>query len=116
MAEIAITDESRAGNTDITVWGPLTSANLTGAPKQLFGSADRSVQISGTFNGATVAIHGSNDGVNYVALRDNYGDAIAVTSAGIISVGDLSLYVKPVISGAGGSTSLTITLLTRGPF
>lgn len=73
---------------------------------------DRSIQVSGAFGGATVAIHGSNDGTNYVALTTDGSTACSFTAAGLKTVYEPTLYIKPVISG-GTSQSLNITLYGR---
>lgn len=70
-----------------------------------------SVQASGTFGSATVALHGSLDGTNYVALADASGTAIGLTAAGLASGGQLALYLKPVLSGGSGS-AVNITVMT----
>lgn len=75
--------------------------------------ADRSVQVSGTFGGASVSIDGSNDGANYVPLNDAQGNVLTISSAKIEQVLELALLVRPKITGGDGTTSITITLLGR---
>ncbi len=58
-------------------WADLTTAGNAAivryAPKVSMVVA--SVQVTGTFGGATVTILGSNDGTNYVAIKDKDGAA-----------------------------------------
>lgn len=71
-------------------------------------ASDRTMTVSGTFDGATVTLQGSNDGVNYFALRDIFGAAISFAVAGICVIAENPVYVKPVMTGAGGSTSISV--------
>lgn len=96
----------------IASWAVMTTA-IAGDPLELVGSADRSVQVAGTFNGATVVLEGSNDGTNYVTLKDVFGNAISLTAAGLRQVAEITRYVRPSASGGGGSQSVTVTMLAR---
>jgi hypothetical protein len=75
--------------------------------------ADRSVQAEGTFGAATVTLQGSNSGNTYVALSDPLGNTLSLTSAGIKQVMEVTGYVKPVLTGGDGTTSITITAVVR---
>ena len=101
-------------NCHVIAWTPLTSANASGEAVEMGGFSDRSIQISGTFNGATVVLQGSNDGTNYHTLTDPQGNAISFTSADRIEqIMELTRYVKPVSTGGGGSQSLTVTIFMK---
>jgi len=70
-------------------WSPLTTPNADGAPFEMPGGADRSIQFTGGTFGAenNVVLEGSNDGVNYQTLRstrqpDQQGDRLARTDFG----------------------------------
>lgn len=101
----------------VVVWTGLTFATTDdGQPLQMPGSADRSVQVTGTFGtGGSVRIQGSNDGTNYVALTDPQGNALNITAAGIEAVQEITRYIRPLITAGDGSTSLTVTMLVRKP-
>lgn len=75
--------------------------------------ADRSVQVSGTFGGATVVIEGSNDGTNWATLTDPQGNALNITSAKIEQVMEICLHVRPRVSGGDGTTALAVTIVGR---
>jgi hypothetical protein len=96
-------------------WDGLNETDTDGAPIAIPALADRTVQVVGDFGGAaSVAIHGSLDGVNYVALSDLAGDTIAITSAGIAVVQENVAYIKPVVTG-GTSVDLDVFILARDP-
>lgn len=110
-----VSDVSPQGDSSclLVIWAALTESDVCGAvsyPKQ----ADRSIQITGTFGGATVVVGGSNDGMNYAAagLNDLTGVAIAITNNTTPPKGVLenTLFVKPIATG-GLSQSITITML-----
>lgn len=85
----------------------------TGTAVAMSGGSDRSVQIAGTFGGATVVLEGSNDGTNYATLTDPQGNAISKTTAAIEAVSELTRYVRAVTTGGTG-TNLNVTLIAKG--
>jgi hypothetical protein len=97
----------------VASWGPTTLDADTFSAIECASSTGRSVQVTGTFNGATITMTGSNDGTNYVALKDQAGNSVAFTAAGFKSIFDAARYIKPALSSAGASTSLTATVLVR---
>lgn len=96
----------------------LTSAD-DAAPLTLPRHADKSVQVAGTFGGATVKIEGSLDGATFAPVTDPQGNDIAITafpagySAKIESVTEAVRSIKPTLSGATGTTAITVTILLR---
>lgn len=92
-------------------WTPVTEAD-TCAPVECGDFADRSVQIDGTFGGATVVFQGSNDGTNYVTLTDPQGNNISKNAAGMEAVTELTALARPSASGGTGQ-SLTVTMVGR---
>jgi hypothetical protein len=91
------TGETTAGNANITRYAPLISL------------ATASVQIGGTFGGATVVLQGSNDGVTYTTLKDVTGTNISATSAGYFEFSSGAAFIKPSISGGTGD-SINVTV------
>lgn len=72
------------------------------------------LQTSGTFAGsAAIALHGSLDGTNYVALPDFQGDAVSLTAAGMSAIGIPVLWIKPVMTSGNGSADIDVTVLVR---
>jgi hypothetical protein len=72
-----------------------------------------SVQVTGTFGGATITLQGSNDGTNFVTLKDSAGTAISFTAAGMAEFSTAALYLKPTSSG-GTADNVTVTVILRG--
>ena len=85
-----------------------------GAPVEMPGSADRSIQFLGTFGaGGTIVLEGSNDGTNYVTLTDPQGNAISKTAAAIEAVLELTRWVRPRVTAGDGTTALEAHLLVK---
>lgn len=97
-----------------TQWVAASTANTPNA-LLIKNNAGRkaSVQVTGTFGGATVAIQGSNDGTNYVTLKDITNTAMSGLTAAYYEFETSALYIKPLITGGTGD-SITITLVMRG--
>lgn len=72
-----------------------------------------SVQVTGTFGGATIVLQVSNDGTNFVTLKDSAGVAITFTSAGMAEFSTAALFIKPTSSG-GTADNVTVTITLRG--
>lgn len=95
-------------------WSTMANGD-SGEPLQNPGSADRSVQVTGTFGvGGTVVLQGSNDGTNYRTLTDPQGNALSFTAAAIEAVQEITRYTRPSVTGGDGTTSLTVTLVVTG--
>jgi hypothetical protein len=81
--------------------------------------ADRSIQISGPFDGATLKIEGTIDGTTWGILTDPQGNDLSFTSypAGystkIEAISEATVALRPKTVGGGASTALVITLLSR---
>lgn len=114
MSEIkaTITELQNAGFGDAykVVW-PLLAGSDTGEAVELFGFNDRSVQVEGTFDSGTVTMKGSNDSTNFEGVRDPSSTALTFTTAGLKGVLEACRQMKPVVSGGGGSCSLTVTMI-----
>jgi hypothetical protein len=95
------------------VWTGLLNTDV-GAPVELPGYADRSVQLTGTLGvGGNCKIEGSADATTYALLSDPQGTVLDIAALGIKSVSELSRYTRPRISAGDGSTSLTLTMTAR---
>lgn len=89
------------------------AASDDGAPFSGSQYTDRSAQVSGTFGGATLRLQGSNDGVTWATLSDPQGNALDFTSAKIEMVTEATLFVRPLVVGGDGTTSLNVHLLLK---
>lgn len=112
MAIITSTRQALGPGTHLVTWAGI-SAGDTCTPLHFVAAADRSVQVTGTFDGASIAIEGSNDNTNYSALSDPQGNALSFTTSRIESVMEMVRSIRPTITGGTGSTSLTVTLLMK---
>lgn len=76
--------------------------------------SDKSVQVTGTFGGATVRLEGSNDsGATWAVLTDPQGNDLLLTSAKIEMVTEVTELVRPRVVGGDGTTNLTVSLLCK---
>jgi hypothetical protein len=82
-------------------------------PSTLVGFADRSVQVAGTFGGATLAIQGSADLATYVTLHDPGMTAINFTAAGTAAVVEVLRTMRPAVTGGDGTTNLNVYAVLR---
>lgn len=99
----------------LLTWSPLTHANNAGDKRSVPGGS-KTVQVTGTFDGATVLIQGSNDGTTFATLKDPNGNAVSFTAAGLKSIQDDVLWIRPSHSGGTATESLTISVVAfRAP-
>lgn len=96
----------------VTTWAPMAQ-NDDGEAVRLAVYSDRSIQVAGTFGGASVTIGGSNDGETYHALTDTQGNALTLTSGSLKQIVELPIYLKPRVFGGDGTTNLKVILSGR---
>lgn len=100
----------------ITEWAAIP-ANSDGEPKagaQHAGQfSDKSVQVSGAFDGATVTIEGTNNGTTWEILTDAQGNPLSFTSNGLAIVAEATWKIRPVVSGGGVSTAINVHVLMK---
>ncbi len=99
----------------VTTWSSLAQDD-DGEPVRLAVYSDRSIQLIGTFGGASVTIGGSNDGINYHALSSTDGDPLTLTAAALKQIVELPVFIKPRVFGGDGTTNLTVILAGRRSF
>lgn len=107
----------------VTAAGPTNHANLAiwtrlvagddGAAVECVDFADRCIQVTGDFGGATLAIQGSNDGIHWCALSNQWGSPLAFTVGALGQAMELPRYMRPLVNGGDGTTCLTVTLCAR---
>lgn len=86
----------------------------TGAVVDLHCYADRSIQAEGTFGtGGTLVCEGSNDGTNYRTLKDHTGVSASITTADVVGISQLPLWIRPRVAAGDGTTNLTASLFLR---
>jgi hypothetical protein len=96
----------------VTTWDGLLLDD-DGEPVRLAVYSDRSVQVTGTFGGASVTIGGSNDGITYHALTDTSGAALTLTAGALKQIVELPIYIKPRVFGGDGTTLLKVVMSGR---
>lgn len=111
MATISGSTIINANKMAVLLW-TLGNAD-TGVASDMFRWADRTVQVSGTFGGATIVIEGSNDKTTWFTLNDNAGLPLSFTAAGMKLMLENPIYVRPVSSGGTG-TSVAISIAGAG--
>jgi hypothetical protein len=118
MAEVSVTVnnlQTEVGPCLVATWGALNTNNTTAAALRLPGYTDKSVQFVGSnFDSASISLHGSVDGTNFVVLTDPQGNAITKTAAGIEAVTENTLWVKPVGASIGTNTSVVVSIFAKG--
>lgn len=72
-----------------------------------------SVQIDGTFGGATVKLQVSNDNVTFFDVKDLGNTAISATSAGYFEFTTAGVYLKPLVT-SGSANSINVKVVLRG--
>lgn len=111
MASVVRADHS--GRTILHTW-EFTTADPTGDSISVPGSADRSIQfIASTAGSATIALQGSNDGTNWIALTDGQGNAISFTASGVEMVAENMLHYRAILTTAGSGAIWTALLFSR---
>ncbi len=96
-------------------WETITSTNTNGSPAEIPEWSDKTIQVVGTWGGATASVEGSNDGTNYSTLHDLLGNTLFLTSDGITSVMETTRYIRPSSAGGDGTQDLDFILLARRP-
>jgi len=100
----------------VSAYDGFCKTNLDCTPVSNIQWADRSFQVTGTFNGATIKCEVSNDGTNYVPAFNAQGSELALTAANLKQVLEISRYIKPLITTAGTNPNgLVVTMIFRRP-
>ena len=111
MATVAGVDQLYLQNHRVRTWTPLTTTNADGDPISYAsnGMGGCTFQVNGTFGvGGVVVVEGSNNGVNWYTLNDQANLAVSFSAAGLKTVRDVPLYMRPRVSAGDGSTSVTV--------
>lgn len=98
-------------NSTHVVWENITLVADVCTPVEMSGSSIRSVQMSGTWDGGTLLLEGSNDGVTYFTLTDPQGNSISKTADALEQVEEVTRYIRPRCTVAGASTDLDVHMI-----
>lgn len=102
------------GGVPRVVWDGIVTGDTINSFKvmQQYGLAG-SVQISGTFGGATVTLQHSNDGTNWFTAKDLQGNNITATANAIFEISLSSAYFRPSVA-SGSSNDIDVIMVLRG--
>lgn len=107
-------DLSGEGHVVRMTWNHLDATNNVGNAIAFAAWADRSVQITGTFNNAAVVLEGSNDNGNtFLPLTDPQGNVINVTTSTLRAVTEVAGLVRPRTTSGGTNQDVVVSLLLR---
>jgi len=73
----------------------------------------RSIQVVGTFGGASITLQGSNmiDSPEFSTLNDEGGSAITLSAAAIKQIRENTYWLRPVATSLGATTDLDVYVL-----
>lgn len=113
MATVSYSDRNLIVGNEIYTWAAMAAGD-DGAPAGVTGSGDRTVQIRGTFGaGGTVLIEGTLDMANWDTLRDPAGAPLSFSAAGIKTVLENVVAIRPRIATGDGTTSINVVIAVR---
>lgn len=117
-AVIASTQDTEVRGQKLYTWtGIGTNSATLGDPVDAVGQrAVIQLPDATNINGRTVTVEGSNDGTNYATLKDEAGNAVSFTAAGIFVVSMLPKYIRPKTTGSTSSTGVAIAIATQKVF
>ena len=94
--------QSQTAKTRRILWETMGNAD-SGSPILIGECPDGSIQVVGTFGGATIVLQGSNDGTNWVTLTDEIQSPVSFTSAGLKMFLPRVWKIRPTTSGGTGT-------------
>lgn len=109
------TDVREDHRTTTVTWGGLLASD-DGQPVAFGYSPERTIQVFGNFDGATLRFEGSLETVapsHWSTLTDPQGNPLEIASDKIETVMENTAWVRPVVVGGGASTDLTVLLFSR---
>lgn len=113
MVTITAVELSNSDQSWTIKWPAMGNAD-TGSGVNMAQFPDRTFGVNGTFGGATVVLEGSMDGTVYVGLQDFKGNAVTLTSAGVVLVAECPLLVRARTSGGSGTNVDAYLVGSRG--
>src|SRR3990167_10220983 len=112
MAVISVTKENGTGDSVIFTWSGMANGD-TGEPVSFSDYTDRTISITGTFDGA-VTLQGSNDKSTWVSQKDSAGTVISDTSNDGNLIGTNYDWTRPsVAAGTTANNKVMINAVRR---
>lgn len=115
MATIEPTVRSIEGGAFVAEWLNMAAGDV-GAPVKFAGASDRTVHVTGDFDGASVLVQGSLEPTpsEFVSLTDPQGNALSIGVGKVETVMELVRHIRPEVSGGGASTAVNVYILLGG--
>jgi hypothetical protein len=113
-------DRNTLNGAAIYTWAELGAAD-DGTPIAIPFAANLCVQVSGTFDGATCVLEGSNNGTVWSTLHservsNNASVTLSFTAADLRHVLEQPVYIRPRTSGGGAASVVDVTLVVRAEY
>lgn len=106
--------QAQGENVPRIIWEELATGDTVVAAAIPYQAAVAgSVQIVGTFGGATVKLQVSNDGSTFFDMKDLTATALEATSASFFEFTTAAVYLRPAISGGAGD-DVDVIVCLRG--
>lgn len=120
MATVNETAVHEGGVVHIFTWTPLTNVNVDGRWRYIASYTDASVEMFGTFGGATVGFQGSNAPRGTtptvgITIRDTGKVILEFTVNDLRQILEGVSQIRPLLTGGDGTTSVTVRVRTNGP-
>ena len=92
-------------------WHSIKPGNV-GKELAILFAADITIQVTGTFDGASLSIEGSNDGENWFQLHTYPEKPAFFISAGLRKIVESPVYIRPVMAMNSSAESNLIVLIS----
>lgn len=112
MAVIAKTSTRLAGGIYRIAWLSIGNADQ-GTQENAVTEMAATVQVTGTFGGATLLVEGTLDGTTWATLNDVQGNPLSFTTARIEEIQEYLVTAIRVSTTGGAGTSLNAYLVFR---
>lgn len=130
MAEALKIETVQKKNQHLSIysWSPL-AADAVGRAVDISEFSDKCIHLFGAFNGASVAVYGSNDPQGLVELRDGtlfsvattkwklltdtQGNNISGTTEKLKQIMENPIYICVVVTGGDGNTAISAVIIAR---
>lgn len=112
MATVPVSVEEGESRTFIARW--VLGPGDDGEPIRYSGAVERTIQIFGSFGGASVAIEGTLEltPTTWLPITDVQGNAINANSNKLETITELVRHLRPKVTGGSGTT-VTVLLMMR---
>lgn len=99
---------------EVVTWSAMaTGDTINSWEGKALAPAVASLQISGTFGGATCTLQVSNDGSTWFTAKDTQGNAVTATTDTFFELSIAARFLRPSLSGGSGN-SVDAILVMRG--